>query len=375
MENSIENSKQCFEIDVNMIRIPTDRFRQTKNENGTTELTRSFSAHGQLQPILVKRDKVGCYEVVAGTRRLQAAMQAGFQKVTCMLRDEYTSLTSLEENLQREKLDPLDKAEAYYNTIIEMGWNQKVLAEKLGKSEASVSATLSLRNLAPEIKAKHRKEGALSEKQLLMVLGMGSLEEQMNAYKRAFNGEVPNAKRKKSSNGNPPVTEQIKNALVSLGRKVEHLDLTKLNPAEVANICGLMLSLVSRITFCAARIPNFDQQAASEIIRAETLALHHAVGRFDLSQVNVKDVNDFCGQIVLSLEGLVKSQNGRVGFNPIETLTAVGHLIVVLAQICGDKKALRVFREVVREIESSVRKIYGAEFSALNFLRRIARWA
>ena len=79
--------------------------RQVFDEGGLSELAASIRQHGILQPLSVRRVGTG-YELVAGERRLRAALQAGLTEVPCIVMqmdDQESSLAALVENLQRQR--------------------------------------------------------------------------------------------------------------------------------------------------------------------------------------------------------------------------------------------------------------------------------
>src|SRR5213593_1785523 len=93
-------------------------------------------ALGLLAP-LVARHIAGRYELIAGERRLRAALRAGLERVPVIVREaraEDRLELALIENVQRENLTPLEEAEAYRHLIDERGLTQDELAERVGKS-------------------------------------------------------------------------------------------------------------------------------------------------------------------------------------------------------------------------------------------------
>jgi ParB/RepB/Spo0J family partition protein len=366
----MDNDKQHF-VDLNPaeIQIVSDHGRRTESRKGIDALAHSISLYGLLHPPVVQRDKNGGIVLVAGARRLHAAREAGFQKVTCLVKHGCSGLTSLAENLHREDLDPIDKADAFYRTICEIGATQKAFAQIIGKSEASVSATLSLRNLRPEIAARHLRDGILSERQLLQIYRMGSLEEQERAYERALKKKQSKEPRKQ-----PTIPDLIARKTGSLTKTFEKIDLARVSPAELTETCIRLFSAVGQLAASSARLPNLDSKAMSEIIQAGSLSLQQTVERLDLSNVNTTDLNKISERLLSTLTCLLESQSNKKSFDPAETASVLKNLVFVLARRCTDAKTLLSFCAAIREIERSVRKTCSARFSALNFLRRIAGW-
>ncbi len=115
--------------------------RQGWNEEELAELTESVKTHGILQP-LVARPRGDRYELVAGSRRLEAARRLSMAAVPLIVRqvtDREMLELALVENLQREDMNPADAAEAYQRLIKEFSLTQEQVAERVGKSRSSVA--------------------------------------------------------------------------------------------------------------------------------------------------------------------------------------------------------------------------------------------
>lgn len=135
------------------------------NEAALDELAESIKANGILQPILVRPDATGKYEIVAGERRYRAALKAGLRQVPIVVRqltDEETLSLALIENLIREDLGPLEAARAYQRLMNDFGWTQEETGKRVGKSRSAVANTLRLLRL-PEVIQRAVERGELSE--------------------------------------------------------------------------------------------------------------------------------------------------------------------------------------------------------------------
>lgn len=147
-------AKGSLEVDLNLIRPPSQNPRQQMSNQGLQELADSITAHGVLQPIVVLRQEGG-YEVLAGERRYRAAKLAGLQRVPVTVRDEVDpseiAQLRLIENIQREDLNPIDVAQAYRSLIDEFKLTQEQVATQVGKDRSSVSNSLRLLTLPPKI--------------------------------------------------------------------------------------------------------------------------------------------------------------------------------------------------------------------------------
>jgi ParB family chromosome partitioning protein len=123
------------------------------DDEGLAELAQSVRVHGVLQPVLV-RPVSGGYEIVAGERRLRAAVMAGLKFIPAIVKDvseaERLEL-ALVENLQREGLNPMEEAAGFRQLVQRFGYTQEQLAARLGKSRSYVANTLRLLSLAPAV--------------------------------------------------------------------------------------------------------------------------------------------------------------------------------------------------------------------------------
>ncbi len=135
------------------------------------ELAASVRVHGILQPIVVRPSGDG-YEIVAGERRWRAAVLAGLATVPAVVRQvgELESLAlALVENLQRQDLNPVERARAYRRLVQEFGLSQQEIARLVGRSQPAVANTLRLLSLPQEVLQAVEK-GQLSEAHARLLL-------------------------------------------------------------------------------------------------------------------------------------------------------------------------------------------------------------
>ena len=142
--------------------IPVDKVTPNPNQPrlamdkaGLEDLTNSVREHGVLQPILVRPQPNGHYQLIAGERRWKAAQGAGLASIPALI-EEIDDETALEiaviENLQREDLSPIDEALIYDMMIREYGYSIRKLAQKLGKDKGYLENRLRLADAPPEIR-------------------------------------------------------------------------------------------------------------------------------------------------------------------------------------------------------------------------------
>ncbi|HOP70410.1 MAG TPA: ParB/RepB/Spo0J family partition protein [Bacillota bacterium] len=149
-----EEGEEILHVSPGDIRPNPYQPRQIFDEAAIEELAASMKEHGVIQPLIVRRDGPG-YQLVAGERRLRAAIKAGLDKIPVVVKslsDREAMELSLVENLQREDLGPIEEAEAYKRLSEEFGLTQEQIAQRVGKSRSDVANTMRLLRLEPEIK-------------------------------------------------------------------------------------------------------------------------------------------------------------------------------------------------------------------------------
>ena len=123
--------------------------------NGTEELAESIKKNGLLQPILVRMNSLGSFEVVAGNRRFNACKILGWRKVSCHLvelDDKSAFEVSIIENIQRQTLNPVEEGLAFRKYVYNFGWGGvSELAQKLSKSPGYVSRRMKLVELPKDV--------------------------------------------------------------------------------------------------------------------------------------------------------------------------------------------------------------------------------
>lgn len=128
---------------------PRKEFVQSQMET----LISSIQEHGILQPIIVRPTSKG-YKIIAGERRWRAATQLGLKEIPTIVKTADSLKTielALVENIQREDLNPMEKATAYSELKINFGLTQEQIATKVGQDRSTVANTIRLLDLPKEI--------------------------------------------------------------------------------------------------------------------------------------------------------------------------------------------------------------------------------
>ena len=165
--------------------------RTVFDENELEKLTQSIAEQGVLQPLLV-RHLNDSYELIAGERRLRAAREANLTHVPVFIKnlsDEQMLEVSIIENIQRENLNVLEEAEAYFRLIQEFKYTQEKVARKIGKNRSTIANLLRLRSLPDMIKESLVKED-ISMGHARALLGAASYNDQVRLFNTVVNRKL-----------------------------------------------------------------------------------------------------------------------------------------------------------------------------------------
>ena len=128
--------------------------RTRMDEGALAELADSIRAQGVMQPVLVRSINGGQYEIIAGERRVRAALLAGLTDIPVLVRDvpdDSAAAMALIENIQREDLNPLEEAQGVQRLITEFHLTHEDAAKAIGRSRSATSNLLRLINLAKPV--------------------------------------------------------------------------------------------------------------------------------------------------------------------------------------------------------------------------------
>lgn len=246
MSNLYSNS--IFWIDTDKIKPNPLQPRRDFDEARLQDLADSIKQYGVLQPLIVSRvevEKEGGgilteYELIAGERRLRAAKLAGVSQVPVIIRIGDTAIMKLElaiiENLQREDLNAVDRARAFFRLVSEFKFTHNEIAKKMGRSREYVSNTLRILVLSEEI-LNALSEGKITEghtRPILMLVDHP--EEQLVLFKEILYKKITvreaerlarkiayDRVRKKEFMPDPEITELEEEFQEKLGTRV-HID-------------------------------------------------------------------------------------------------------------------------------------------------------
>ena len=176
--------KQILELPPGAIRPNPRPPRSSFDPEGLKELAASIRQHGILQPLTVRRGPEG-WELIAGERRLRAALLAGLERVPCVERDageDESALLALVENLQRQDLHYFEEAAAIAAYLRQTGLTQEETAAQLGRSSSALANKLRRLRRAPacrDLLFRH----ALPERHARALLRLEAEEERLLALR------------------------------------------------------------------------------------------------------------------------------------------------------------------------------------------------
>lgn len=162
------------EISIELIDRNPFQTRMHVDEAQLAELAASITANGVVQPILVRPQANGRFQLIAGERRWRASQQAGKKTIPAILRqvsDEQAMEITIVENLQRADLNPMEQARAFSRLSGEFHMTQEQMALRTGKDRATISNFIRLLKLPESVQALV-ESGALSFGHARALLGL-----------------------------------------------------------------------------------------------------------------------------------------------------------------------------------------------------------
>ncbi|MDU5107602.1 MULTISPECIES: nucleoid occlusion protein [unclassified Clostridium] len=174
-------NREISNISVNKIFPNTYQPRRFFNEEALEELSQSIKEHGIIQPITVRK-RGESFELVAGERRWRAARMAALDVVPCNIieiTDTESAEIALLENLQREDLNFIEEAEAYFNLINDHKFTQDELAKRMGKKQSTIANKLRILKLSDKVR-ETCLENKLTERHARALLSLPNEELQLN---------------------------------------------------------------------------------------------------------------------------------------------------------------------------------------------------
>jgi ParB family chromosome partitioning protein len=189
-ESRVDDRTEVRQLDPRQIRVNRAQPRVHFDDQALRELSASIKHEGILQPLVVRPDEAGGFELVAGERRLRAALAVGLEVVPVVVQEidpKRLLRLALIENIQREDLNPIELALAYRELQKAHEWTQEQVAERLGKKRSSIANALRFLELEQPIRDS-LSSGQISAGHAKLLLSLGEGEERMEIFGQMSEG-------------------------------------------------------------------------------------------------------------------------------------------------------------------------------------------
>lgn len=178
-EEKIKDDDVLKNLKITEVEPNREQPRKNFNQEALEELADSIKEYGLIQPIVVT-EKDGYYCIIAGERRWRACKLAGLEEIPAIVREDDEKKNkeiALIENIQREDLNPFEKALGIKNLMQSYNLTQEEVAKKLGKSRSTIANSIRVLNLEPRV-LELAKKGKISEAHCKLLLAITDPEKQ-----------------------------------------------------------------------------------------------------------------------------------------------------------------------------------------------------
>lgn len=229
-EETLNTKDTLLEVDINLIEAnpyqPRTEFSQEEIEN----LAQSIKDKGILQPLVVTEISENKYQLIAGERRLRAAKLAGLSTVSVVIKNGITDQDKAElaliENIQRQNLNPIERAKGFAELQHKFNITQEVIAQQLDISRSAVANTLRYLKL-PEKVQNALATGDITEGHAKIIAGLDNpeLQEQVldNIINNALNvRQTAKVVKKEPDNVQNQVSSEVKQWISQLSQTIHN---------------------------------------------------------------------------------------------------------------------------------------------------------
>ena len=221
-EPTINDADIIHKIKITEIEPNKDQPRRTFNNESIDELSESIKKYGVIQPIIVTK-KDNYYQIVAGERRWRASKKAGLAEMPCIIREEKereNKEIALIENIQREDLNPIEKARSFRMLMDEYGLTQQELSDTLGISRSALANSVRILNLDQKV-IDLALEGKLTEGHCRTLVGIEPEKQYEMAIQIIENGESVRSAEKKAKSTKKPA-RKVDNKYAAIYKDIEN---------------------------------------------------------------------------------------------------------------------------------------------------------
>lgn len=183
-DEQMKESDSLRNLKITEVEPNRNQVRKNFDQESLEELAESIKEYGLIQPIVVTK-KDNYYSIVAGERRWRASKLAGIKEIPAIIREDDEKVNaeiSLIENMQREDLNPIEKATGIKTLMDNYGMSQDEIAKKLGKAKTTIINWTRVLNLDPRVLEMVR-EGKITEGHCKALLAITDPDKQYIAAK------------------------------------------------------------------------------------------------------------------------------------------------------------------------------------------------
>lgn len=167
--------------------------RSVFNPEAQEELKKSILINGLIQPVTVRQLDDGTYQLISGERRLKACRDIGYKTIPAYIievaSDELMLAMALIENIQRERLNPIEEALAYKRLMDECDLKQEQIAERVGKNRSTIANSIRLLKL-PEVIQQSLINGEISMGHARAIINIPEEYAQIEAFNKIKAGKL-----------------------------------------------------------------------------------------------------------------------------------------------------------------------------------------
>lgn len=236
-------------VDLSKIKANKEQPRKIFKDKEIMELAASIKENGIIQPLIVSHDEDGCFNLIAGERRLRASKLAGLDRVPVVVKrvtKKDVLVMAIIENVQRSDLNCVEEALAYYQLMNDFNLTQEEVAKKIGKERSTIANFLRILKLPREVLQYLQKEelsfghakllAAVKDDEKIKRYAIEAIQNSLSV--RELEKLIKSKKTTKPKMNNPFFDEKIDNLKTKLEKKTGfHFDLkSKSNGAGLVSI-------------------------------------------------------------------------------------------------------------------------------------------
>jgi ParB family chromosome partitioning protein len=214
-------------------------------------LKTSIKEKGVIEPLVVK-EVDGLYILIAGERRYRACIELGLEKIPCVIResdDQDTLEIALIENLQRKDLTAFEEADALKSLSVNFKLTHEAISAKIGKSRNTISETVTLSNIPPDIRTLCSSHNIFAKSVLLQIARQETHAEMLSLTKNIIEGGMNRAEVRQASK---PASATSQSRPFTYRHKSEEGDFTlmvkfKKTEVEREELIGALRSILKKL--------------------------------------------------------------------------------------------------------------------------------